>query len=141
MGTKNSSLKANNVDDMTMLYFQSKKTITYLLIIFIIVMVTMYIFVIWNSAATIDMLQTAAPTDPFKENNSTFQLYKNLAIGSVSTATLSLLLLIFLSGAVFVYFKCIQRMYRNSSLAKNSLTAVVQSSSSSSGTATPLTIF
>ena len=104
--------KSQILKTTSLVYRQTRKIVMALLWLLVIVIIIGYIFAIWGSVAMINVLQTASPTDPFKENNSTNQLYKNLAIGTVVMSTIGLILVFFLVGAFYTYFNSMRRMFQ-----------------------------
>lgn len=96
----------------SLLFRKSQKTIVIFLWIVIIVSLVAYIFQIWNAVASIRMLQEASPSDTFKENTNIYHQYQSVAIGSVTMSTLQFLLIFFLVGAFYTYFRSMKHMFQ-----------------------------
>lgn len=98
-------------DKATSLLNQSKKALIIVLWILVLIVVVAYIFQILDGVAALRMLQTAQPSDSFKEDLGTYQYYKNVTIGSIVMSTLALLFLFVLVGAVYMYLFCQKRLF------------------------------
>lgn len=95
----------------TLAYKQSQRALLVIIWILVVVVVVAYIFQIWIGVASINMLQTAQPSDSFKQNNTLYTQYKNVTIGNIVMSTLTLLVVFILLGIYYSWRRTGSRLY------------------------------
>jgi hypothetical protein len=108
-------------------FAQSSKTVLVVVWILVIVVIVAYIFQIMNAVYTINMLQTAQPNDSFKEDENTYQLYKNSAIGTITMSTMVLVVTFLLLGSYYTFRNSSFRLFQLVTLQQPGSSAVTTS--------------